>query len=229
MNKRILIIGNNEGLPGVKVDIENYKRFFKSSYGGDWYDSEIIEKLNTSKSDLTTLLTRLKAESLNYLIIIFSGHGGQERETVLELNSTGECISESELKNLAYRQLTIFDCCRCYSQSLMESVTNEMKVKLFAVRNTREKYETRIMEAIHQQASLYACSIGEYANDTAKGGAYSKNLINSSISDANEFTLVGTAHETASTLTRMEFRNQNPEAVLPRCLSSQQLIIGIKP
>lgn len=229
MNKKIVIIGNNEGLPGVKVDIENYKRFFKSSYGGDWYDSEIIEKLNVSKSELTTLLTNLKSESLNYLIVIFSGHGGQERETILELNSKGECIPESELKNLAYRQLNIFDCCRCYSQSLMESVTNEMRVKLFSIRNTRERYEKRIMDAIHQQVSLYACSIGEYANDTAKGGAYSKNLINSAISDTNEYTLVGTAHEAASNLTTIEFGKQHPEAVLPRCLSSQQLIIGIKP
>ena len=28
MNKRILIIGNSNGLPGVKVDVENYTRFF---------------------------------------------------------------------------------------------------------------------------------------------------------------------------------------------------------
>jgi len=226
MQKRILIIGNNDGLPGVKVDIENYKIFFKSQYGGNWHDNEIIEKLNISKLELITLLKSLKNLSLNYLIVIFSGHGGQERETILELNSHGEYISESELKNLAYRQLNIFDCCRCYSQPILESKTTELRLKnLFS---TREKYEKRIMEAVHQQASLYACSIGESANDTAKGGAYSKNLIAAAISETNEYTLVGHAHQVASILTSIEFKNQHPEAILPKCLSSQQLILGIR-
>ena len=43
---------HSDGLPGVKVDIENSKRFFKSSYG-DWYDSEIIDKADVSKQELT--------------------------------------------------------------------------------------------------------------------------------------------------------------------------------
>jgi len=229
MEKRILIIGNTNGLPGVKVDIESYKTFFKSAYGGDWYGNEIIVKVDTSKTELKTELNNLKAKSLDYLIVIFSGHGGQERETVLELNANGECINESELKNLAHRQLNIFDCCRVYPEKFTKSIINEIELRTFSFTNTRERYERRIMEASRQQVSLYACAIGECAHDTAKGGAYSKNLLASSSIVQTDYKLVGVAHEEASAMTSKEFPDQHPEADLVRLLSSQQLIIAIKP
>lgn len=229
MEKKILIIGNTDGLPGVKVDIESYKAFFKSSYGGDWYDSEIIEKVNSSKSEIKITLENLKSQALNYLIVIFSGHGGQERETILELNSNGELINESELKNIAYRQLNIFDCCRAYPETMTKGIVNEMQTRTFSYTNTRARFEKRIMEANQQQVSLYACTVGEYAHDTSQGGAYSKNLLASATTIDSDYKLIGTAHEEASILTTREFPGQHPEANLLRLLSSQQLIIGIKP
>jgi hypothetical protein len=229
MEKRILIIGNTEGLPGVKVDVENYKTFFKSSYGGDWSDNEIIEKINKPKSELITSLSDLKSKSLNYLIVIFSGHGGQKRETVLELNSKGESINESDLKNIALRQLNIFDCCRAYPESLTKGFLNEMKARSFSITNTRDRYEKRIMEASHQQINLYACTVGEFAHDTSKGGAYSKNLLSCASEVKDEFKLIGVAHQEASILTTNEFKDQHPEGDLLRLLTSQQLIIGIRP
>lgn len=229
MEKRILIIGNTDGLPGVKIDVENYKTFFKSSYGGDWYSSEIIEKVNSSKSEIKTTLENIKSKSLDYLIIIFSGHGGQERETVLEINSSGETINESEFKNLADRQLNIFDCCRAYPETITKGIINEMETRTFSFTNTRARFEKRIMEANRQQVNLYACAIGEYAHDTSKGGAYSKNLLAVSTIISGDYKLVGTAHEEASVLTTREFPDQHPDADLLRLLSSQQLIIGIKP
>jgi hypothetical protein len=228
MQKRILIIGNNHGLPGVKVDIEKYKSFFKSSYGGLWRDNEITEKLNVSKTELLAELTRIKG-TLNYLIVIFSGHGGQERETMLELNSSGECIGESELKNLAYRQLNIYDCCRSYPEIVTESLKAQLRTNLFSAVDTRQKFEERIMAADHQQVSLYACSIGEYANDTNEGGAYSKNLISVARNIDEEFMLVGTGHMKASLETTKEFPKQHPDSIIPRLMSSKQLIFAIKP
>lgn len=228
MQKRILIIGNDDGLPGVKVDMQKYKSFFKSSNGGTWNDNEIIEKLNPSHEDIVSQLERLKNMQLDYLIVVFSGHGGQLRETVLELNDNNEHLAESRLENLAVRQLNIFDCCRAYPSTLTESVRNKLEFKAYSVKSTRERYEKRILEAIPQFIRLYACAIGEKAHDTSEGGAYSKNLIDSSIS-TNEFTTVGTAHVQAADLTSKEFRDQNPSADLPRCLSFQQLVIGIRP
>lgn len=235
MKKKIVIIGNNEGLPGVKVDIENYKQFFKSPFGGNWLDEEIDVKLNPLKTELIIELNRLKGLLLDYLIVIFSGHGGQERETMLELNSRGELIGESELKYLASRQLNIYDCCRCYPISINESRQFEALAKPFSNINTREKFDKRIKQAISQQVSLYSCSIGEVSNDTSEGGVYSKYLIQSAKNVVDDFKLIGNAHNEAYNLTvdnnkKLQIdKHQHPDAVLPRCLSTQQLIISVKP
>jgi len=228
MKKRILIIGNDAGLPGVKIDVENYRRFFKSSVGGNWLDSEIRVLLNPMQVTLMNELTSLRTQLLDYLIIIFSGHGGQERETVLEINRMGEQISESVLRGICHRQLNIFDCCRSYPESIEEATRVTNLIKSFSSYNTRDAYEKRILESISQQVLLYSCSIGEVSHDTSEGGAYSKNLIFSAADFTSGFKLVGDAHAEAARLTTREFNNQHPEAILPRCLSSQQLIIGIK-
>jgi len=229
MEKRILLIGNDEGLPGVKVDIENYKNFFKSSIGGAWLDSELIPKLNVSRFDLLKEIQRLKLQSLDYLVVIFSGHGGQKRETVFELNPSGETLNESEIRHICNRQLNIFDCCRAYPQRLFEGTIYKAVSETLTDFTTRRKYENRILESIHQEVLLYACSIGEVANDTSQGGVYSKYLIQSSKPTNTKYRLVGSAHQAASVLVTNDFPNQHPDSVLPRCLSEQQLIIGINP
>jgi hypothetical protein len=229
MIKRVLIFGNDEGLAGVKVDMQEYKKFFKSSFGGSWDDSEIIERLDPSRSSLLTDLTNLKRLSLDFLIIVFSGHGGEQLGTILEINPAGETIYESELKDIADRQINIFDCCRCYPTSLSKAVVDMFESKAYSAISTRERYERRIMQSVSQQVYLYACSRGESAYDTKDGGIYSKHLLESAIKRDRDFTLVGTAHAEASVLTTAEQSKQHPDALLPRCLSSQQLILSIKP
>ena len=71
--------------------------------------------------------------------------------------------------------------------------------------------------------------------DTANGGVYLSNLLNAAqtISYDQEFKLVGLAHQEAIAPTtenslREKQGRQVPEAVLPKCLSSQQLIISMK-
>jgi hypothetical protein len=227
MKKKILIIGNNEGLPGVKVDMQNYKTFFISQNGGEWRDDEIFEELNPTRDHILTLLDKLKQQQLDYLIVVFSGHGGQGRETVLELNGS-EYLSESRLHDLAVKQLNIFDCCRAFSPALLEGVRNKIEKKAMSYFSTRERYEKRISQAIPQMARLYACKEGEVAQDTSEGGAYSKNLIYAAIGNV-EYTTVGVAHQRAAEQTSAVYGNQHPDAILPRCLSGQELIIGIKP
>jgi hypothetical protein len=234
MKKRILIIGNNSGLQGVNVDVKNYHHFFRSSMGGSWEDYEIEKKLNPRKIDLQVELLILKNMALDYLIVIFSGHGGQKRETVLELNSSGETINDTELQNIAKRQLNIYDCCRSYPEDLSENVRFSNLLKSMAYQNTRARYEARIMQAIHQQASLYSCSIGGVSWDTSDGGIYSNELIKSARTIySGEYKLVGEAHteaaEKTKELTKYKSEQQKPDSVLLRCLSPQQLIIGINP
>jgi hypothetical protein len=235
MEKRILLLGNNEGLPGVKVDLKNYKDFFKSPIGGSWLETEIDTMINPTKSELTNKLRLYSGLTLDYLIIIYSGHGGQERETLLEINPNGELIGESELIYISKRQLNIFDCCRCYPEALHESYQFKVLVKSFSGLNLRQEYEKRILQAISQQVILYSCAIGEISNDTKEGGIYSQNFLKSARQIDNEYKLIGTTHVEAAEKTIEETkkfpkeRHQTPESVLPKCLSSQQLIISINP
>lgn len=233
MEKRILFVGNNDGLPGVKIDLKNFRKFFTSKYGGNWYGSEIIEMLNPTRLALLRKIQELKNLNLDYCIVIFSGHGGQHREIVVEINGDEELMLESEFKNISKKQLTIFDCCRGLMENLYENrgLNGPAMTKSFSADDQfiRAKYEIRIAQALNQQVTLYSCSINEFSSDTSEGGLYSKNFLKRALIIPNEFKLVGINHEEASYLTKLENTNQNPDANIPRCLTNQQLIISINP
>jgi hypothetical protein len=233
MKKKVLLIGNNRGLNGVQIDLNSYRDFFKSQVGGKWNSDEIISTMNPRKSELEAMIDKLKKESLDYLIVIFSGHGGLERETVLELNSYGEEIEESKLKYIASRQVNIFDCCRSVSEST--SAIFESKSLNFSEFNLREKYEKRIMQAIPQQISLYSCAENETSNDTPTGGIYTQCLLKAARNITGPFKTVSEIQQEARNCTIEKTKNfppkdqQHPEAILPKCLNSQELIFSINP
>jgi hypothetical protein len=236
MKRKALLIGNSNGLPGVKLDISNFTTFLKQYVGGQWYDSEIVIKMNPLKTDLIATISSLKSERNDFMFVVFSGHGAYKKGTVLEINAREEIINESDLKFIAPRQISIFDCCRNLV-SATEKRLWKRSIEMFdsATSNIRAKYDTRIMQAIEQQVSLYACSVNESALDTERGGLYINNLLKAAGNiNSTEYKLVGIAHEEAKETTKKDAwnkrkHNQNPTATLPKCLSSQQLIICINP
>lgn len=227
MEKRILLFGNTDGLLGVKIDLQNYEDYFKSETGGEWLNTEIIKKINPSKEDLIQTIQELKSKNLDYLIVIFSGHGGMERTTFLEINPDGDLFSESRLENICKRQVTILDCCRAYAQNLSESVKNQRITKSFSISGTRAKFERRILQASEQQIKLYSCAEGECSYDTPEGGMYSKSLLEEAYSDDSEYIYFGRTHDKAAAKTTKKYPNQNPEIIQPRLLTSLQVIFGI--
>lgn len=229
MKRRILLFGNTSGLPGVSVDIDHYVSFFTSDYGGAWNQDEIIVRINPELTSLRSELLALSRSNLDYLIVVYSGHGGWERNTILEINEDEETISEIEINNIARKQLTILDCCRS-SVELEKSALLEFSTRSMPRDVIRRKYEDKIKEAIAQNIRLYACKIGETATDTPEGGVYSVNLIKSAL-NLNGFRskTVGICHQEAHRRIKNLGYAQNPEAFLPRCLESQQLILSINP
>lgn len=237
MKRKALLIGNTRGLPGVQIDMQKTRAFLGSRVGGDWLPPEIVELRNPSRQELLGHIKLLKSESVDYAFVLFSGHGGHAHQTVLELNADGETINESELWNIAPRQITIYDCCRALIQ--------EQVVKSFAMDSLREsvvqrddlraRYEARIMQAIPQQVKLYACSVSQSAYDLGKGAIYLGHLLDSArdIGSSHSFTTVESAHEQAYPCTLATAAGagyqQNPDAVLPKCLTQQQLILAIRP
>lgn len=239
MKRQAILIGNTRGLAGVPKDMFRTHAFLGSRLGGDWLPAEIEEFTNPRRQDLLAYVNSLKTQSIDYAFVLFSGHGGQKRETVLELNANGESINESELWNIAPRQLTIFDCCRgIVSEEVRKSYTLESFTEAHASRDDlRARYDARIMKAIAQQTRLYACSISQSAYDggEGKGAIYLGHLLDSasSLGEGAQFKTVELAHEEARRLTMLsaarEGKQQNPDAVLPKCLIEQQLILSIRP
>jgi len=236
MRRKALLIGNTSGLPGVKVDITRFSDFLGSKSGGAWSLSsgEIEVLVNKKKSDVLHRIDQMRRESFDYVIVLFSGHGGQVRQTVLEINEEGEKINETSLRCISDRQLNIYDCCRKYSTSTPKIASFNLSLTE-SLNRVRERYDNRIMQAIPQQVLLYSCSIGQGSYDTAEGGVYLTNLLAAArkINSATGFKLVGAAHQEAILPTHLrsllcQQGPQDPDAILQKCLSDQQLIISMK-
>lgn len=239
IKRKALLIGNSNGLTGVKVDLDNSKKFLTSLEGGAWNEEEITVLMNPSGVKLLAEIAYLKGK-YDFMIVVFSGHGAYERETVLELNQNGELIQESQLIGIAPKQITIFDCCRAIvREPLFEnrSTRTFSDSDDFLVRHRiRKLYDSLINNAIDQQIRLYACSVGETALDTSKGGLYLSNLL----AQAKEFgseerwKRVGSLHQAVSIIVEWQAwdhmkHRQHPDAVLPKCIIQQQLVFSINP
>lgn len=239
MKRKALLIGNSNGLAGVKLDIANWMKFLKSEEGGQWCDKEIDVVMNPKKSDILSRIANIKASSPDFVIVVFSGHGAYQRkavgeQTILEINNN-EVIGENDLIGIALRQISVFDCCRGVSAEVLSE--SQKEVGAFSkVGSVRPYYEKRIMEAMPQQIRLYACAIGESAMDTERGGIYTNQLLycSSSFLEGEDYRLVAKAHRAAAEGTRSAAlcskHTQNPDAIFqPECQPEQQLIIGINP
>ena len=219
MKKQILIIGYANGLKGVKSDLDNYYRFFRSPMGGGWYEDEICILPHTTSAQVMKYIDYFCRMRLDYFIFVFCGHGASMRDDIL---------------NVAPRQLSIFDCCR--ERESDDSFASLTETHLFSsggqIRgNARQRYEQRIMQAIPQSACLYACSVGECADGNNSGGFYSYNLLKAArnIVGGTDYKTVGRCHYEACQQLEVENAAQHPDYKLPRCLVNRCLILSIHP
>lgn len=234
MKRKALLIGNTGGLNGVALDVNRMAEFLESPTGGAWFGNEIETLMNPSLIALQSSLQRVNAQKPDYLVLLFSGHGAHEGQTILELNRDGETIRESALLNLATRQLSIFDCCRVVSEQVKKAMAMDSLSFRESYDPVRERFDNRIMQAIPQQVRLYACAVGESSYDTPNGALYLTNLLTSAqaLGSSTAFKTVELAHAEAREKTIQQTKNnsehQTPQAHLPKCLTQQQLIISLK-
>ena len=241
IRRGVLLIGSNDEAIGAKIDINNYLKFLRSLNGGAWEEDEIIGPLyNPSYKELSSIIQRLKNCNLDYLIIFFSGHGQTIRNLQICINDKGDYMEETDLKGIAKRQLTIFDCCRAITGHLREE---SVLTKSFSASESlnyeyreffKQKYNERIMQSFPQQITLYSCKIGQMSNgSSAEGAIYFKNLLKSAKNIVNEFkTIIETHSEAFQPTVResmLEGYLQEPEAIFPKCANDKQLIMSINP
>lgn len=68
--------------------------------------------LNNSAADILKEVEKVKDEANDYVIVYFTGHGGLQGDTIIEVNPANELLSEKSLLGLSERQLNVMDCCR---------------------------------------------------------------------------------------------------------------------
>lgn len=193
MKRKLIIIGNqgsiyeNNYLPGVKKDVDNYLNFFGSANGGAWDDNEIVNrKFGWRVSLLRNLAMTLRMDGLDYVLVVFTGHGYAERngDPYFELSS-GEEISLSSLLNLFpyQKMLLIADSCQGYLSEELHKSLNEVLAfahggSYHSRAEMKERYNRLILNMNNRQKVMAAAaSPGEYARDSSKGGYYSRSLL----------------------------------------------------
>ena len=237
MKRCAIILGHVDGHLSTNLDMKRVYDFLVSCNGGAWDSDEIIKKANATRREVIELFDNTRAERFDYVFFYFSGHGGYKRGTVVELNPTGEILSEAELVGLGSRQLNIFDCCRkpdeegIVKESMSFSMDSLWEDESRHRAYCRHLFENRTMLAAPQEMSLYACSIGEYANDTNNGGIYTKHLINAACNVEEEYLLASAAHDSAYLSTVVESTSygqvQHPDYFMAKLPSRLQLVIAV--
>lgn len=223
MNKRVLIIANNDTKIGADADIANYRQFFYSKEGGCWNPNEILDIYAPTALELWTYVGKHRLAELDYLIAIFSGHGGYDRETnQTTLCLRGDtidpdvCISDKELSSIADRQLTIIDSCRAWDEEEASDMVKSAR-HILTESNLRglyrAAYENQIRSVLDDddgRLTLYACEIGQStAGEKNVGGDFSLALQNydyissKATCDPSLYRSIGNAFDAVSLLSHL--------------------------
>lgn len=191
-SRRALIIGSPDAkIPGVKIDVENLNKYFKSPVGGLWYENEIVTLFSPSANEIRREIEFLRVK--DYSLIFFAGHGyhsNQRGSTILHINST-ETMSSLELRSGAQKHTLILDCCRKrederrLAKATMESwAFDSARGQTLNPAECRRFFEKEISNCDGGVVVMNSCSIDETAGESeSAGGYYTSSLIDS----ANEW------------------------------------------
>ncbi len=221
MKKQAILIGDSgidHDLTGVVHDIQGMKNFLMSNFGGAWDETEILILLDKSKQEVLDALNTAKTRNIDMGFVMFSGHGKfnqnlKQREMEIR-NST--ILHETLI--IFPKQITILDTCAGINKFHVTA-----GAKTYFANSTspnaqyRMFYEKYISQCPRQQINLFSCSIGEYSNDTAQGGLYTKNLL-SVLKNNNLWVLnaVEAQKKTIPLVSKASLGKQNPDYMAPK-------------
>jgi hypothetical protein len=167
---------NHEDLPGARQDVEAYKAFLTSDFGGAWQDQEIHVLSHPSK---TLLMEWIEiAGRFDYSFVAFSGHG--HHVVGKRIDETRVCINDSEevpvydLNTGSGRCLVAADSCRKVTRLLQAKSAGEFRMSLQEAEETlrpnrercRQLFDASVLQAEKGAIYMYSCDLDEAASDS---------------------------------------------------------------
>ena len=224
------------------IDIANMRGFLVSVWGGLWPEANIKTLPTQSTKEAVAFLKSVRKAKFDYVFFYFSGHGCWRGETQMELNSSGEELSELAIANLASRQLNILDCCRAVERQGLSGIYEERRFSVPYVLSDAQKTQLRyefvnyIMQATPQQLTLYACYQNQCAYDFGNGGVFTNHLLSATDYMPNRYlsaleAVIKVAPDVQNEVLNKVKKMQEPSYShsIKAANSSQQLIFAINP
>lgn len=223
--KSIIIKGFSKDSLELAMDktyVKAYHDFFAKNAGGAYEKSEIILM---AEPTLANLQNELKEEGIDYMIVIFIGHGAnQEDSQLFHLNST-EIILPGQLDFSAPKKLLLLESCRTLTVAIpVIKQTNKIakfkgggKIQSPLSRfKSRNLYNQQLQKCDDGMVICYACDLGEsaynyfFSNEVLKqSGAWHKDSKNmGKILDIQ--TLFSPVSNEVSALTSKYSKKQTP-------------------
>lgn len=187
MRRRAIIIsydgGEDNPLPGLQYDVENYIRYLSMPEAGGWTSTEIWCFDTVSRKELEGRFAYWRDNDVKFFLIIYTGHGycTKSKSRFLQLNGE-EDLAVGEIRKLTGQQRTLLiaDCCGTVwspvKERAMDSI-NEQKTFSVADENyvklCRDKYNEKIMET--EEGLFVRC----YASKFDQGAVYEPSGIHS--------------------------------------------------
>jgi hypothetical protein len=229
MTRKALLIGKVESkrygdLPGVSVDLVNFRNYLLSDFGGAWEEDEIITVNDPSLLEIE--FAKERSSKSNFAFIAFFGHGHHlidkyKDETIIIINDKEE-LPVSSLNPGCPRVLIVIDACRKIEYFDEEKISAKASLKMAETRlryRYREIYDQALSETERGCITIYSCNLDEAAGeDRRMGGLFSSSLIicgdtwHQSTSYGNEsIYTVRDAFNCASRRTNQIMPQQNPQ------------------
>lgn len=239
MKRKAIIIGNSRDLNATPLDMLRFTKFLMSLQGGAWEKEEIVECKDKSADEILKVIDDIKADDIDYVIVYFTGHGGVQGDTILEVNPASELLKENSFFGLAPRQLNIMDCCRCTittTLSIYGSSRSISPMQRALHDEVRKEYDEIVMNAAPQLVRMYSCREGESSWPSKDGSYYTNNLIGCAkeLLKSNSVVRVYQWHEATAVKTAADVQNdlkrdQHPDIIPTKCLAQAELPICFNP
>ncbi|MES2659487.1 MAG: caspase family protein [Verrucomicrobiota bacterium] len=221
MKRKALIIGaayHDPTIPGVYEDVQIWRAFLQSPFGGCWDEPEISVLLDPDVAAVKAAVGGMNAE---YAFVVFAGHGETLklskpwRETVLHLGNHG-VVTDSDLNPGTARTSMVLDCCRGVD-NLLESVhfseVSKSASTLPEEHRIRHRvaFDSEVGRAEEGLVQIFAAREGEYADDAK---SFTRQLIFVAMSNMEKHR--GTLHqnvavELVAEMMKKETPQQHPE------------------